>query len=455
MQQLAVRVRRVMVAVTFVAAALAAAPTNAGAAAEPTQDRAPGLEWAGLARDANGACPGGFRLVGIDGPAMCTHGPDPAPEGVDVTRRRSVQALAAGTNEGSTSASGSTVPCYGDGSSGKRVQAVYAYAEDVPDRSSALVDQIAAWAGTVDTIFNDSAAKTGGLRHVRWVTSEGCRLSVVVVRLSTSGDDSFSSTIGELKAAGLTRTDRKYLAWVDTNRYCGISDFRSDDSVGATNASEAGPSFARVDNGCWGFQKSIEAHELMHMLGGVQHSAPHSTGGGHCTDDKDRMCYADSQSVVLTNVCALEHERLFDCGDDDYFHTSPQAGTYLAGHWNAAMSSFLERTVPSATSEPPPPPPAPTPTTTTATWSGSTTRKTSSVSWALAMGTGTADASVDFSKAKALTVSLKAPDGSVVAQASGTTPLAFTAPVSGGTYTVQVDSSSSSAFTVTVTYPAP
>ncbi len=114
-------------------------------------------------------------------------------------------------------------------------------------------------------------------------------------------------------------------------------------------------SVGRIDSGCWGLGsrgQSVEAHELMHSLGAVLPTAPNGTPAGHCDDDSDRMCYADGTPLLtLRSVCPTANEGLFDCGHDDYFHTAPRRGSYLATHWNAAASSFLSSagTVPGLT----------------------------------------------------------------------------------------------------------
>ena len=250
--------------------------------------------------------------------------------------------------------------------SGNRVQAVYAYPADGVDHHRRIAPFIRLWAGVVDTVVNDSAAETGGVRHVRFVTEPDCMLDVAKVALSPAGIASLSGTAAELAAQGFDRPDRKYLVWVDAYEFCGLATVKPDDRPSADNANNGDDQpgmVARVDRGCWGgVNPSIEAHELVHLLGGVQASAPNANDNFHCTDNAEVLCYDDDgvldglvwahgRQVPLRSVCNLAHERLLDCGHDDYFHTDPPAGSYLATHWNVASSSFLTSDGPPAVAD--------------------------------------------------------------------------------------------------------
>jgi hypothetical protein len=287
--------------------------------------------------------------------ATCTHGGDPAPPGIDTKHRDPVPAAVPATSTTSagplTAASPASVPCYGDGSSGNRVEAIYAVPAGRTDRFATVAPSIRnAWAVAVDTVFNTSAAETGGTRHVRWVTDAACSLVVDHVQLSSTGEDDLSNTVSELLAKGYNRPDRKYLVWMDADVYCGIGEVYADDTASSRNANNGGDAmFARVDTGCWGIPgRSVEAHELMHTLGGVQPSAPHATSMGHCWDTAEVMCYEDGSGAVLQAICPSIHTNFFDCNHDDYFSTAPSPSSYLATHWNTAGSSFLTSAAPSA-----------------------------------------------------------------------------------------------------------
>jgi hypothetical protein len=441
---------------------------STGGAREPRHqhsDEARGLVFKGLDRKQHGACAEVFRIELETRGAACTHGPDPAPRGVDVTERRSVADLADSTQQVTDQIGENGVWCTGDGTDGARVQAVYAVASDRIDRFADIAPLIATWAGQMDAVVNHSAGETGGERHIRFVTTSGCALDVAHVRLSPTGDDSLSNTITEMRAMGLGRTDRKYVIWADATVYCGIGQVGGGDTASTSNSANSGPHYARVDSGCWARTDHLsEVHELMHTLGAVQNSAPHSTGGYHCTDESDLMCYRDSASAPATTYpCPDAHEWLLDCNHDDYFHTAPPAGSYLDTHWNVATSVFL---VGGATQAPPS---SPSSSTTTATFSGSISSKRSKKTFALTVGDGVATNDLEFASSgsgkgkrvgsgeetPSLSLRVIAANGIVVLDGSGPSVLSLAGGLAPGAYTWEVSGTSSVSFTLRVAYTAP
>jgi hypothetical protein len=279
-----------------------------------------------------------LRILDLPAGDICTHGPDPAPPGLDIhqpVRRLSVQAA---------NQEMATMTCEGDGQSGYRIQVLYVRGSDVSSRYSQYLTSIRGWAGEADLIFQDSAAETGGSRNLRFVQDADCLPIVPEVVVSPNGDESFNATITDLQAQGFNRTDRIYLAFVDTTGagICGVGTLWPDDRPDKANMNNSGPSYSRVDAGCW--RGDIAAHELMHNLGGVQNSAPNASGWFHCIDEYDIMCYRDSSTTPPMQVDCAEpnfNTTRFDCGHDDYFHTNPAADSYLAHFWNAANNRFL------------------------------------------------------------------------------------------------------------------
>jgi ribosomal protein L24E len=327
-------------------------------------DPTAGFALTGVPRTGNWALPDNpcgthLRRVILPYGDLCTHGPDPAPPGVDPQVPRPLAGGAhphgllfpdppGGAPVARTAQAAPGIGCYGDGTSGNRVQAVYAYPSDRPDRYDAMVASIRKWAAETDAVFQTSAAKTGGTRRIRYVTDAACNLSVLKVKLTPTGDDTFDNTLAEFQAQGLRQSNRHYLVWMDSTVLCGIASLYVDDRATADNINNGRTgvpsSVARIDSGCWGLGsrgQSVEAHELLHGLGGVQPTAPNGSPAGHCDDDSDRMCYQDGSVLKLLVVCPDDQEALFDCGSDDYFTTAPRAGSYLATHWNSADSSFL------------------------------------------------------------------------------------------------------------------
>ena len=317
---------------------------SASAAPSPKDDPAKGLKFTGLERATEGPCKGRFEIRpapagGRGGPTRCSHGPDAAPDGIDVRVAREPEtALETALRPEPVTAAA----CTGDGTTGPRVQLVYANITGRTDRYASFAASFQTWAAAMDGVFDRSAAQTGGSRRIKFVHDANCTPIVARTTLSVAAGNDFQATVDELVSQGLSRNDRKYIVWVDANVYCGIGEVYSDDRAGQNNYNNVYSLISRVDNGCWGaLGQSVEAHELMHNLGGVQETAPNATAYNHCTDDSDRMCYPDGSGEPMAQKCASAHENTFDCNHDDYFSTAPPTGSYLATHWNTANSAWL------------------------------------------------------------------------------------------------------------------
>ncbi|MEV7520522.1 RICIN domain-containing protein [Streptomyces sp. NPDC091371] len=367
-------------------------------AAEPARDQepaplsgAPANESArGMVYDGLQAAPKGDRCVGVyrTQGGLCTHGPDAPPQGVDIAKeippavkqtaaaadpshpsvedpattegggrpqdapaaadagsakaKADAPAAPAGGQTVAAGPAGQTVQCDGDGSTGNRVQVVYVHAPG-RDRYAEYAASFRKWAADADLIYATSAQETGGVRHIRYVTAADCTPTVLNIELPASALAEFSATNSALAGKGLDRRDRKYMIFADAQVYCGIGTFNGDERPGQANQSNFGPSYGRTDSGCWGGHTA--AHELGHNLGAVNNSAPNTSRGAHCTDEFDVMCYSDTPYYPqMRNICTNQaSENILDCNHDDYFHTSPKAGSYLATHWNIADNQFLMR----------------------------------------------------------------------------------------------------------------
>jgi hypothetical protein len=298
------------------------------------------------------AVPDSTQLPRVD---LCIHGADPAPAGLDV--EQPVELPSAETAMQETA----SLVCEGDGQSGYRVQVLYVYPDNKSSQFNAsLVTKLRGVTAQADQIFQRSAEETGAVRNLRFVQEPGetCQPSVVEVKIPAGSITRFDTMIAHLKALGFNRTDRIYLSFTDATNYCGVGTLWADDRVDSGNWNYSGPSYSRIDAGCW--TGMVAAHEVMHNLGGVQLSAPNSSGGFHCIDEYDVMCYSDAGSGLpnmrLDCVSQVLNSTRFDCGHNDYFHTNPAPGSYLATHWNPTNNRFLV-----GANAPPPPPPVFTP----------------------------------------------------------------------------------------------
>ncbi len=340
-----------------------------------------GLIYTGLERGEDGSPCEGMFVVNVPNqdPAepICSHGPDEAPEALpdvrtnvplaELKQRDAVPPPPAAENappgdgeSPSAAATDNTIPCVGSGSDGNRVQAVYAHLAGQPDRLNTLKSSIIRWAGQASGVFNASAAKGGAVRKLRFVTDSGnpgCQVTVQSVELPATADDNFANTVSAMRTAGFSASNRRYLVWMDANVVCGVGQISLDAKPGQDNFNNGSTAvkgaISRVDEQCWGGIEeggiSVEAHELVHNMGGVQEDtqsdpnagAPNSSGGFHCTDESDTMCYTDTpNNPPMRQICPPASEVLLDCGENDYFSAGTPTG-YLASHWNVANSAFL------------------------------------------------------------------------------------------------------------------
>lgn len=241
------------------------------------------------------------------------------------------------TASGSSKLIGKIPECNGDGTSGNRIAFYYAYFSGQPNQFAAARKGLVNVIERANALVYQSSLAFGAQQSLRIVTGSDCVPLIRTIQLPAADADSFNATVRD---AHLTATDRKYVLFTNTAYYCGLGTLDFDDQPGSDNVNNGGPSWARIDLGCW--TGAVTAHEIFHMLGAVQKSAPHYDGTGHCTDDYDLMCYqsADGKPVTVQCPAPVMHQRL-DCGGDDYYNPHPAAGSYLATHWNTANSSFL------------------------------------------------------------------------------------------------------------------
>ena len=245
---------------------------------------------------------------------------------------------------------------------GATVKVVYAHPIDVPDRFGQYADLIQADArGITDAVLGAS----GGARSVRFDVGTPCGanyLDIASVALPRTRADYLALDLDSRSdrlaadvtaALGAEPRPRDHLVYADGlapgDGTTGVAARPTDDRPGAINGANAGgfSGFVFGDNGP-GFGTShltTSLHEMLHLLGGVQDTAPHATGNGHCWQVEDVLCYDDGGHLgpggALVTDCPNAAPTTVDCGGDDSFNPSPAPGSYLATHWNVYDSAFL------------------------------------------------------------------------------------------------------------------
>jgi hypothetical protein len=260
--------------------------------------------------------------------------------------------------------------CSATGRDGYRIRVAYVHDQGTEGRYRQAAARIRHIVTDVDRIYYLSAIATGAGRRIRFQTEAtsggGCRVKVwnIVGPPGTSTGQAGYGEDGRLAmlAAGLPAHGRygDTLVFLDSDAApgsyglnCGAAAVWTDDRHTMDNQNAHGGNIGFVWKSCWG--AFVAAHELGHMLGAVQHTAPHATPGGHCLDGYDVMCYQDgSTSAPMTYPCGgtVYRNELLDCHHDDYYNTAPPAGSYLASHWDVARSPFLDVVNPPSTGPP-------------------------------------------------------------------------------------------------------
>lgn len=365
------------------ALALVLGTASTAMAVAPTAPASSGLVR--TVRDA-AACGTGFTLITMPSTKAgygCVHSSnDPLQPGPDAFPQPRLSATSAARGPAAAK-----VPCYGDGTTGPRIQMIYGYYDGLPNRAKAVTAAVnQRIAPRMQAVIN--AQSLGRDLGLRFAMTKGCKaVDVKVVKFPASVQDATNpldpgGQLGRaadyLASIGMDRADRKYqILWDGYNGgACGIGEAfvglppvssapvspiaeglptlggRTEPGYGRAKlfttqysmvfnhaGGKGGPSCFEV--GMSG--ATVELHELFHTLGAVQLDAPHADTG-HCFDAPSVMCSGGVEGYGLgiqIPACVKVLVETLDCGMDDYWNPSPRAGDYLSTHLNVAKSQFF------------------------------------------------------------------------------------------------------------------
>lgn len=272
-----------------------------------------------------------YKVVLPNGAAIFSHGLDvfnPPP-------KQNVAATYTATPGGSYyGADPVAPPCV---SSGYGHRLIYAYLAGQPNRYSSLSSSIQDAINRANGLIHQEAKKFGYNGNFPFYCGAD------QVQLSSS-DSSYSTVVNDLYNKGFSNPNLHYWIYLDTSS-CqgGLGGIQPDDRATLLNYNNSGTAYA-LNYGCNGVTGGlVMAHEAGHNLGAVQNSAPDASGGWHCNDGTDLMCYSDGGSTSKYNneVCNGPYSGNYDCNHNDYFNPRPATGSYLATHWNVAWSHWV------------------------------------------------------------------------------------------------------------------
>lgn len=344
------------IAITLALTTLSLIPAATASADHPGETPEPGdavprpVERA-LGGDVEVAQNGLYRVDAGKGPDLLTHGPD-TQEHIEEAAKAAGQPAAFGAGSPERA-----VDCTLAREAGERFQTViYARPSASANRYEESKSTIRTQMRRMNWVLNrDSLASGGPTADYR----VGCNFplsdqQIFVGNLVTNGS-SYADIVASAKAAGWIDYRADFTIFFDgedpSGLACGVGNIWNDDSLSANNRNNnpniagATGDYGVTYRSCW--NGNTVMHENGHNSGAVQNTAPHATGQGgwHCWDEQDIMCYSpDGGTNHQEGVEFLCNDReYFDCGFDDYFDASPEAGEYLATHWN--MGSPLNKMI--------------------------------------------------------------------------------------------------------------
>ena len=214
---------------------------------------------------------------------------------------------------------------------------LYGYPADGANRLDAVKATVVAEIRRMDALLNEDALASGGHSADYKVKCDGTgEIQVDSFRSGeTSAQTTFSGVVSAARAAGFTQANADYTIFFDSSApsACGTGTYTPDERLTGDNANNQGGDYGVVYSDCWTDRTAM--HENGHNQGAVQYSAPWSTGSGaHCNDGYDIMCYSDGGDRDIGMSIFCTDKMHFDCRYDSYFDTAPEAGEYLADHWN-------------------------------------------------------------------------------------------------------------------------
>lgn len=309
------------------------APAAVGATCRATMD-VEGVGDTCVTRD------GLLRVEQADGRSHTIHGLDAPPTGAAAFAPTSQTAV--------NGASVADVTCVG--TDAHRYVLVYARPGNVASRYTTIAPLLRTEIYKLSA-FIDSESRSidpAAGRRLPVQCSEGTP-TVLEVNLSglASGTAAFKDVVDAMRAQGYEFNGdgtgkQRYIVYYDAPSPSGAAGtghvFTTDSSAGAANQNNKGGLYAieyRFDQGGGVPHWDVLIHEVLHTMGGVVQSAPHSTAAGHCSDGQDVMCYEDGSGTFNPSACAT---KVLDCNRDDYFNPAPAAGSFLASNWNAAAT---------------------------------------------------------------------------------------------------------------------